>query len=232
LEKMPTRANKSQSIAARDAKESSGGNKNSDKCGKPDSESADQDTSPACLCDSHEHPDDKWEIDKEELLHVEINGIFQDIIPSYETNNLSKDDSNEFVKFLGLETSEPIAQIGGTGPGGEAVTSSFFSGHYENTVGTSTFFTLEDSNTEEESKTDQVFSDGSEPQSKRIRYICKADKKLVLKRVFLNKKTTPELENADGEVLEAIKEAGLQNQTKFKPSTAGPSAAPSDLHNK
>ena len=83
-----------------------------------------------------------------------------------------------------------------------------------------------------ESKTDQVFSDGSEPQSKRIRYICKADKKLVLKRVFLNKKTTPDLENADGEVLEAIKEAGLQNQTKFKPSTAGPSAAPSDLHNK
>ena len=72
--------------------------------------------------------------------------LFQDIIPSYETNNLSKEDSNEFVKFLGLESSEPIAQIGGTGKEGEAVASSFFSGHYENTVGTSTFFTLEDNN--------------------------------------------------------------------------------------
>ena len=83
-------------------------------------------------------------------LRVVIHSIsFQDIIPSYESNNLSEEDSNEFVKFLGLESSEPIAQIGGTGKEGEAIASSFFSGHYENTVGTSTFFTLEDNNPEE-----------------------------------------------------------------------------------
>ena len=190
---------------------------------------------------------------------------FQDIIPSYETNNLSKEDSNEFVKFLGLESSEPIAQIGGTGKEGEAIASSFFSGHYENTVGTSTFFTLEDNNPEEginntglaycrirpysdsslvnidnfllclpilESKTDQVFSDGSEPQSKRIRYICKTDKKLVLKRVFLNKKANSEVTTTDADVIESRESETQSQATKFRPCPAGPSAAPSDLHNK
>ena len=83
-----------------------------------------------------------------------------------------------------------------------------------------------------ESKTDQVFSDGSEPQSKRIRYICKTDKKLVLKRVFLNKKANSEVTTTDADVLES-KESETQSQaTKFRPCPAGPSAAPSDLHNK
>jgi len=82
-----------------------------------------------------------------------------------------------------------------------------------------------------ESKTDQVFSDGSEPQSKRIRYICKADKKLVLKRVFLNKKANSEVESTDVDA--ETKESETQIQaTKFRPCPAGPSAAPSDLHNK
>merc|ERR1711994_984844 len=123
--------------------------------------------------------------------------------------------------------SEPIAQIGGIGKEGEATSSSFFSGHGENTVGTSTFFTLEDCDPEKESKTDQVFSDGSEPQAKRIRYICKADKKLVLKRVFLNKKTSSELESTDAEGLEAEKSEAQSHTTKFRPCPAGPSAAPS-----
>ena len=74
---MPTRANKSPSISVREAIESSGGNKNSDSCGKPDSEPANEKNSSACICDNDEYSDDEWEIDKEELLHVEINGIFQ-----------------------------------------------------------------------------------------------------------------------------------------------------------
>jgi hypothetical protein len=223
---MPTRANKSQSIAARDAKESSGGNKNSDKCGKPDSESADQDTSPACLCDSHEHPDDKWEIDKEELLHVEINGIFQDILPSHETTSNSSDDSNDVVRFLGLDSSEPIAQIGGISQDQKEVASStFFSGHYENTQGTSTFFTFQESNLEENGiKDDSVFSEVSEvTPAKRVRYAYKADKKLVLKRVFLNQKVNPVTEGTKGEeALETVKRPVLTRQ-------GGPTAAPIDL---
>ena len=83
---MPTRAKKSQSVPARDA-ESSDRNINSDKCGQPDSESAGQDTFPACLCDSQEHSDDNWEVDKEELLHVEINGIFQVSVLGYVTSS-------------------------------------------------------------------------------------------------------------------------------------------------
>ena len=83
-----------------------------------------------------------------------------------------------------------------------------------------------------ESKTDQVFSDGSEPQSKRIRYICKTDKKLVLKRVFLNKKANSEVTTTDADVLESKESETQSQETKFRPCPAGPSAAPSDLHNK
>lgn len=182
----------------------------------------------SCVCKNHQNSDE-WEVDNEELLHVEINGIFQDILPTYENNSASINNSNEIVQFLGLDSSEPIAQIGGTIESGEVAASTFFSGHYENTVGTSTFFALENSNSEEfDAKSDEVFFEDSCPSlAKKIRYICKADKKLVLKRVFLNKKP-----NLDSEVreedLETLKRQILHRAVP-KSSSAGPSAAPSDL---
>ena len=71
---------------------------------------------------------------------------FQDILPSHNSKNLPTQSSDDVVRFLGLDPSEPIAQIGGTEEGSSAA---FFSGHYENTVGTSTFFSVEDSYLEE-----------------------------------------------------------------------------------
>ena len=54
---------------------------------------------------------------------------------------------------MGLDTSEPIAQIGGITEGvEEGAAATFFSGHYENTLGTSTFFTFQESNLEENGK--------------------------------------------------------------------------------
>ena len=52
----------------------------------------------------------------------------------------------DIVRFIGLDTSEPIAQIGGVEGGvEESGAASFFSGHYEDTIGTSTFFTFKES---------------------------------------------------------------------------------------
>jgi len=221
---MPTRARKSQSSPSQKGiKERVSSNK-SDLSKKN------------CSCECENHPDpDEWEIDNEELLHVEINGIFQDILPSYETNGVSRDSSNEIVRFLGLDSSEPIAQIGGIAEGeGETSSATFFSGHYENTVGTSTFFTLEESHLEENgAKSDPVFFEESEiPKTKRARYICKSDKKLVLKRVFLNKKANPDAKDAsDEETVEISKKQVSQSHIQ-KFSAAGPSAAPSDVHKK
>jgi hypothetical protein len=179
----------------------------------------------SCVCENHQDSDE-WEVDNEELLHVEINGIFQDILPSHETTSNSSDDSNDVVRFLGLDSSEPIAQIGGISQDQKEVASStFFSGHYENTLGTSTFFTFQESNLEENGiKDDSVFSELSEvTPAKRVRYAYKADKKLVLKRVFLNQKVNPVTEGTKGEeALDKVKRLVLTRQ-------AGPTAAPSDL---
>ena len=71
------------------------------------------------------------------------------------------------------------------------------------------------------------FEDSCGSSSKKIRYICKADKKLVLKRVFLNKKPNLDSE-AREEDLETLKKQILHRAVP-KSSSAGPSAAPSDL---
>lgn len=224
---MPTKRSKSPSTPLREALKECTTSQITDVHSSLISNTSVEDCS--CECKNHQNSDE-WEVDNEELLHVEINGIFQDILPSYENNSASINNSNEIVQFLGLDSSEPIAQIGGTVEGAEGASSTFFSGHYENTVGTSTFFALENSNSEEiGAKGDQVFFEESEPSlAKKIRYVCKADKKLVLKRVFLNKKTNPDTEEVREEDLETIKRQVLHRPVP-KSSSAGPSAAPSDL---
>lgn len=222
---MPTRANKSQSAPLKEAKKVRGVTKHSDIYHSTKPEAAGKEDC-SCLCKNHQDAEDEWEVEKEELLHVEINGIFQDILPTYETNSVQRDKTNEVVRFVGLDTSEPIAQIGGiTEDVEEGAAATFFSGHYENTLGTSTFFTFQESNLEENGiKDDSVFSEQSEvTPAKRLRYAYKADKKLVLKRVFLNQKVNPVTEGTKGEeTLETVKRQVLTRQS-------GPTAAPSDL---
>ena len=71
-------------------------------------------------------------------------------MPSGETN-LPGNETSEIVRFVGLDTSEPIAQIGGlTDDINDSGAATFFSGHYENTLGTSTFFAFQEPNSGEE----------------------------------------------------------------------------------
>ena len=70
---MPTRANKSQRAPLKEAKKVI--DKESDIAHSSNQESAEKECS--CLCKNHQSAEDEWEIEKEELLHVEINGIFQ-----------------------------------------------------------------------------------------------------------------------------------------------------------
>lgn len=223
---MPTRA-KSQrpSAQAAEAKSDSSNDNNTN----PDTIPHCKTTEDSCKCNNQENCGE-WVIESEELLHVEINGIFQDILPSHNTKNIPAQTSDDVVRFVGLDTSEPIAQIGGIGEGSSAA---FFSGHYENTVGTSTFFLVEDSDPEENGpKSDPVFfEDSGIPASKRVRYSCKADKKLVLNRVFLNKKADLVAENDKTEESNALNRQ-LTEQKIAKCSVSGPKPAPSDIQNK
>lgn len=105
----------------------------------------------------------EWETDEEELVHVELSGIFQDDL-------LKKPEV--ITKFVGLDTKEPIVQLG----------NQVFAGSYTEVVGTSVFFQVED--VDEDDEVDPVFG---KPSDQKLRYLCKSGKKLVLKRVFLNK---------------------------------------------
>lgn len=82
------------------------------------------------------------------------------------------------------------------------------------------------------SKSDPVFfEDSGIPASKRARYICKADKKLVLNRVFLNKKADLVAENDKTEESNALNRH-LTEQKITKCNVSGPKPAPSDIQNK
>ena len=82
-----------------------------------------------------------------------------------------------------MDGEQPIVQIG----------NQVFAGTWEHTLGTSLFFTLEDTVAAEaasssSSTLDRVFENS--PADKATAFACKADKKLVLKRVFLTPKSS------------------------------------------
>ena len=107
-----------------------------------------------------------WEEVEEELIHVEVSGIVQDDL---------KSNPSSIKKLVGLETVEPVGQIGNLA----------FLGSYANCVGTSVFF--RQATDTESNKKDLVFDDQPDLE---LKYLCKAEKKLVLRRVFLNAKKT------------------------------------------
>ena len=107
---------------------------------------------------------DGWETDEETLVHVHISGVFQE--------DLCKQKQ---AKFIGLDSEEPVVQLG----------NQVFAGKYQDIVGTALFFE-EKKDKEEENRSDPVFEN---PDKKvDLKYKCKTNRRLVLKRVFLKEK--------------------------------------------
>lgn len=107
-------------------------------------------------------PTEEWEVDAEDLVHVEVAGIFQD------NNTLTP----ESTKFVGLDSERPIVQLG----------AKVFAGQYLDTIGTSVFFKKDP---QEQEPSDSVFD---KQVTEKLQYGYKTNKKLVLKRVFLKEK--------------------------------------------
>ena len=110
--------------------------------------------------------DSEWETDEEgeQLLQVELSGIFQD--------DLTK-NPNRAAKFIGLDTRQPIVQLG----------DQVFAGKYKETVGMSVFFKVNEYSGE--IVDDPVFS---KRPNESLEYHSQTGRKLTLKRVFLNEK--------------------------------------------
>jgi len=107
-----------------------------------------------------------YETEEECLIHVSVSGILQEDLSHLTTDQFS---------FLDIDSDRPLVTIG----------NQVFVGEYQDTVGTSTFFTQ----SENTAVRDQVFS---RKPGLEIKYFNSTRKKLVLKRVFLNKKNKPD----------------------------------------
>jgi len=112
-----------------------------------------------------EHSGDSadYETDEECLLQVSVSGILQE-----DLSQLTRDQ----FSFLDIQSDRPLVTIG----------NQVFVGEYQDTVGTSVFFTQAENTTPR----DQVFS---HKPGIEVKYLNSTRKKLVLKQVFLNKKT-------------------------------------------
>jgi len=115
--------------------------------------------------------DSDYETDDECLIHVAVSGILQEDLSHLTTDQFS---------FLDIQSGRPLVTIG----------NQVFVGEYQDTVGTSVFFTQSENTTTR----DQVFS---RKPGIEVKYLDSTRKKLVLKRVFLNKKNKPVKEKAD-----------------------------------
>jgi len=109
--------------------------------------------------------DSDYETDDECLIHVSVSGILQEDLTHLTTDQFS---------FLDIHSDRPLVTIG----------NQVFVGEYQDTVGSSVFFTQSENTTAR----DQVFS---RKPGIEVKYFNSTRKKLVLKRVFLNKKNKP-----------------------------------------
>ncbi|TRY62593.1 hypothetical protein TCAL_10819 [Tigriopus californicus] len=111
--------------------------------------------------------DSEWESDGEELIHVELTGIFQDEL---------KRNPDIQIKFIGIESEHPIVQLG----------NQVFEGEHSQTLGTSVIFTKKSGTDPTSANLDPVFQ---RPIGDSLEYLCRSDSKLLCKRVFLNAKS-------------------------------------------
>jgi hypothetical protein len=112
---------------------------------------------------------DEWTTVSEQIIHADVHGLYQDDI-------LKSSVSQGWVQLIGLDTEEPILQVG----------RQTFAGTFSDSADTSVFFRCEPSSSGSEAEADKVFSHA--PPRLSASYQCKTKKKLSFKRVFLQPK--------------------------------------------
>lgn len=117
---------------------------------------------------SEETTDADWTVVDEQVLHLEIHGLYQDdILKSVGRQGSETGD----IQLTGLETQEPILQIG----------RQVFAGTYCDSADSSVFFRC--TSGQDREVEDEVFSPAATRLSAKLECITK--KKLSFKRVFL-----------------------------------------------
>lgn len=106
--------------------------------------------------------------EEDTLVMVELHGVID--------SEIFAQDSFDKFKILAVDSERPILQV----------ENFVFSGEYEHTMGTAIFFEEEDKRVK---KCDPVFC---KKPSRMLKYVCKTNKKLTMKRVFISEKQPQE----------------------------------------
>ncbi|XP_038054350.1 general transcription factor 3C polypeptide 6-like [Patiria miniata] len=124
----------------------------------------------------HAHNEDEW-VEEEELVVVELSGI---VDPDY----LSKCRRSS-LKVLGIETDEPVMQLG----------SYIFTGQHKSMLGTAVIFEKTENNQEQGSG------------NLKWKYKCHTDKKLNMQRAHLKPKNKTQEAATSSKETEVVPEA-------------------------
>ncbi|KAK4306226.1 hypothetical protein Pmani_021925 [Petrolisthes manimaculis] len=129
--------------------------------------------------------------EEEMLVMVELNGVIDSEI-------FAKDSFDKF-KVLAIDSERPILQV----------ENFVFSGGYDHTRGTAIFFEEE----EKKLKCDPVFC---KKPPRMLKYVCKTNKKLTMKRVFVSEKQAKEgdKKEEEGNEMSTSEEISSSSQQK------------------
>ena len=113
--------------------------------------------------------DNEWVTVEEQLVYIETSGL---LLKSKEPVNIE----SEVIHLVGLETAEPILQIG----------RQIFAGTYVDAPETSVFFRCSESSNSDSDPVDPAFPRNIPRLSAKLE--CQTNKKLNFKRIFLKPK--------------------------------------------
>lgn len=147
-----------------------------------------------CLCFVKMAESDGEYEEEDTLVMVELHGVID--------SEIFAQDSFAKFKILAVDSERPILQV----------ENFVFSGEYEHTMGTAVFFEEEDKRVK---KCDPVFC---KKPSRMLKYVCKTNKKLTMKRVFISEKQPGDPQSTQAE----------EHSEHAEPSEAGSSSSLSD----
>ena len=142
-------------------------------------------TNKVLLEHQHKVEEDSWEVVQEQYIHAKLSGLYQDDL--FRATEPSEQQQSDFcnltIQIVGLDSDEPILQIG----------KEIFAGSYQDCGETSVFFRCEPRPLDQ-IREDPVFS--RDLPAIKSNYECKTSKVLCFKRVFLTPKE-PHIEKND-----------------------------------
>ena len=146
----------------------------------------------------HQEEQGQWEVVQEQFIHAKLSGLYQDDL--FRATEPSEQQQSDFcnltIQIVGLDSDEPILQIG----------KEIFAGSYQDSGETSVFFRCEPRPLDQ-IREDPVFS--RDLPAIKSNYECKTSKVLCFKRVFLTPKE-PHIEKNVGSRSNVTKQTSSQ----------------------